>query len=290
MPCLHMRLHEAPVSQRARSPKSRAPRHPHGVQASTACSSTACGLITPSTPRPLSRRRLPRPPLGFSLHAPQTYTSRASHALHRWTHLQRRGNPYRAFSHGQSLSNRTALHSHPLRSPSPTPRPVAQQPDSAPQPSAPRHRPRHQPRHRPRHQPSHRPRHQPRYRPRHPTRVFHIMLTRQPWTTFRSSLRPHQPPRVSAVSSRSDIMLTLTHASTLSTNPELRRRGGVGPRVVSPPVRFPSTVGTVSCACLLTFDVTESPTHVCVHTSLSSTYIFDTQERAQPSCSECVPT
>ena len=114
MPCLHMRLHEAPVSQRARSPKSRAPRHPHGVQASTACSSTACGLITPSTPRPLSRRRLPRPPLGFSLHAPQTYTSRASHALHRWTHLQRRGNPYRAFSHGQSLSNRTALHSHPL--------------------------------------------------------------------------------------------------------------------------------------------------------------------------------
>ena len=151
-------------------------------------------------------------------------------------------------------------------------RPVAQQPDSAPQPSAPRHRPRHQPRHRPRHQPSHRPRHQPRYRPRHPTRVFHIMLTRQPWTTFRSSLRPHQPPRVSAVSSRSDIMLTLTHASTLSTNPELRRRGGVGPRVVSPPVRFPNTVGTVSCACLLTFDVTESPTHVCVHTSLSSTY------------------
>ena len=130
MPCLHMRLHEAPVSQRARSPKSRAPRHPHGVQASTACSSTACGLITPSTPRPLSRRRLPRPPLGFSLHAPQTYTSRASHALHRWTHLQRRGNPYRAFSHGQSLSSRTALHSHPLRSPSPTPRPVAQQPDS----------------------------------------------------------------------------------------------------------------------------------------------------------------
>ena len=170
------------------------------------------------------------------------------------------------------------------------PQPVAHQPDSAPQPSAPRHRPRHQPRHRPRHQPSHRPRHQPRYRPRHPTRVFHIMLTRQPWTTFRSSLRPHQPPRVSAVSSRSDIMLTLTHASTLSTNPELRRRGGVGPRVVSPPVRFPSTVGTVSCACLLTFDVTESPTHVCVHTTLSSTYIFDTQERAQPSCSECVPT
>ena len=206
--------------------------------------------------------------------------------------------------HGQSLSSRTALHSHPLRSPSPTPRPVAQQPDSAPQPSAPqpvahtttsrsaagqslhqpsapqpvahqpdsapqpsapRHRPRHQPRHRPRHQPSHRPRHQPRYRPRHPTWVFHIMLTRQPRTTFRSSLRPHQPPRVSAVSSRSDIMLTLTHASTLSTNPELRRRGGVGPRVVSPPVRFPNTVGTVSCACLLTFDVTESPTHVCVH-------------------------
>ena len=127
MPCLHMRLHEAPVSQRARSPKSRAHRHPHGVQASTACSSTACGLITPSTPRPLSRRRLPRPPLGFSLHAPQTYTSRASHALNRWTRLKRRGNPYRAFYEylGQSLGSRTALHSHPLRSPSPALQPVA---------------------------------------------------------------------------------------------------------------------------------------------------------------------
>ena len=229
MPCLHMRLHEAPVSQRARSPKSRAHRHFHGARASTACSSTACGLITPSTPRPLSRRRLPRPPLGFSLHAPQTYTSRASHALHRWTHLQRRRNPYRAFSRGQSLSSRTALHSHPLRSPSPTPRPVAQQPGSAPQPSAP------QPVARTTASRSRSRTAAPQPSAQQPAAQPHV-LPRPPRTTFQSScdLVNHHKHRRSR---RSDIMLTLARR-TLSPYLGLRRRGGVGPggfTLVPPP-------------------------------------------------------
>ena len=148
MPCLHMRLHEAPVSQRARSPKSRAHRHFHGARASTACSSTACGLITPSTPRPLSRRRLPRPPLGSSPHALHRRT-RLEHRMlspggRAWsiaaTHTEpsptasrsaagQRSTAIRSEArrphHGQSLSSRAALHSHPLRSPSPALQPIA---------------------------------------------------------------------------------------------------------------------------------------------------------------------
>ena len=186
---------------------TRAQTHFHGARASTACSSTACGLITPSTPRPLSRRRLPRPPLGFSLHAPQTYTSRASHALHRWTHLQRRRNPYRAF----------------------TPRPVAQQPDSAPQPSAP------QPVARTTANRSRSRTAAPQPSAQQPAAQPHV-LPRPPRTTFQSScdLVNHHKHRRSR---RSDIMLTLARR-TLSPYLGLRRRGGVGPggfTLVPPP-------------------------------------------------------
>ena len=127
---------------------TRAQTHFHGARASTACSSTACGLITPSTPRPLSRRRLPRPPLGSSPHALHRRT-RLEHRMlslggHAWsiaaTHTEpsptasrsaagQRSTAIRSEArrphHGQSLSSRAALHSHPLRSPSPALQPVA---------------------------------------------------------------------------------------------------------------------------------------------------------------------